>query len=149
MATKLYLKRHTLCPPNISSKLKASEMLEAGPLNFVGNVEANELLDSRVEVVVCDGEERENEGDVVLAAQFATPETVNFMTKEARGLVCLALTPERCEELGLDLVLGGHGLVRRTNASRVRIIYRQGNSASGHGLLHCRALHNRRILDQR
>jgi 3,4-dihydroxy 2-butanone 4-phosphate synthase/GTP cyclohydrolase II len=55
-------------------------------------------------VVVCDGEERENEGDVVLAAQFATPETVNFMTKEARGLVCLALTPERCEELGLDLM---------------------------------------------
>ncbi len=55
-------------------------------------------------VVVCDGEERENEGDVVLAAQFATPEAVNFMTKEARGLVCLALTPERCDELGLDLM---------------------------------------------
>jgi len=55
-------------------------------------------------VVVCDGEERENEGDVVLAAQFATPDAVNFMTKEARGLVCLALTPERCDELGLDLM---------------------------------------------
>jgi 3,4-dihydroxy 2-butanone 4-phosphate synthase / GTP cyclohydrolase II len=40
----------------------------------------------------------------VLAAQFATPESVNFMAKEARGLICLALTPERCDELGLDLM---------------------------------------------
>jgi 3,4-dihydroxy 2-butanone 4-phosphate synthase/GTP cyclohydrolase II len=55
-------------------------------------------------VVVCDGEERENEGDLVMAAQFATPEAVNFMAKEARGLICLALTPERCEQLGLKLM---------------------------------------------
>jgi 3,4-dihydroxy 2-butanone 4-phosphate synthase / GTP cyclohydrolase II len=55
-------------------------------------------------VVVCDGEERENEGDLVMAAQFATPEAVNFMAKEARGLVCLALTPERCRRLGLNLM---------------------------------------------
>jgi 3,4-dihydroxy 2-butanone 4-phosphate synthase / GTP cyclohydrolase II len=55
-------------------------------------------------VVICDGEDRENEGDLVMAAQFATPEAVNFMAKEARGLVCLALTPDRCDELGLDLM---------------------------------------------
>jgi 3,4-dihydroxy 2-butanone 4-phosphate synthase / GTP cyclohydrolase II len=55
-------------------------------------------------VVVCDDENRENEGDLVLAAQFVTPEAVNFMAKEGRGLVCLALTPERCDELGLDLM---------------------------------------------
>jgi 3,4-dihydroxy 2-butanone 4-phosphate synthase / GTP cyclohydrolase II len=55
-------------------------------------------------VVVCDGEDRENEGDLVLAAQFATPEAVNFMAKEARGLICLALTSDRCDELGLDLM---------------------------------------------
>jgi 3,4-dihydroxy 2-butanone 4-phosphate synthase/GTP cyclohydrolase II len=55
-------------------------------------------------VVVCDDENRENEGDLTLAAQFATPETVNFMAKEGRGLICLALTPERCNELGLDLM---------------------------------------------
>jgi 3,4-dihydroxy 2-butanone 4-phosphate synthase/GTP cyclohydrolase II len=55
-------------------------------------------------VVVCDDEDRENEGDLVLAAQFATPEAINFMAKEARGLICLALTPERCDELGLDLM---------------------------------------------
>jgi 3,4-dihydroxy 2-butanone 4-phosphate synthase / GTP cyclohydrolase II len=55
-------------------------------------------------VIVCDDEDRENEGDLTMAAQFATPETINFMAKEARGLICLALTPERCDELGLDLM---------------------------------------------
>src|SRR5256885_4506506 len=55
-------------------------------------------------VVVCDDESRENEGDLTMAAQFATPEAVNFMAKEARGLICLALTPERCDQLGLDLM---------------------------------------------
>jgi 3,4-dihydroxy 2-butanone 4-phosphate synthase/GTP cyclohydrolase II len=55
-------------------------------------------------VVVCDDEDRENEGDLTIAAQFVTPEAINFMAKEGRGLICLALTPERCEELGLDLI---------------------------------------------
>src|SRR5436305_4541210 len=55
-------------------------------------------------VVVCDDENRENEGDLTMAAQFVTPEAVNFMAKEGRGLICLALTPERCDELGLDLM---------------------------------------------
>jgi 3,4-dihydroxy 2-butanone 4-phosphate synthase/GTP cyclohydrolase II len=55
-------------------------------------------------VVVCDAEDRENEGDLTLAAQFATPEAINFMAKEGRGLICLALTPERCDDLGLDLM---------------------------------------------
>src|SRR5271169_1695294 len=55
-------------------------------------------------VVVCDDENRENEGDLTLAAQFATPEAINFMAKEGRGLICLSLTSERCDELGLDLM---------------------------------------------
>ena len=55
-------------------------------------------------VVVVDDENRENEGDLTIAAQFVTPEAINFMTKEGRGLICLALTPERCDELGLDLM---------------------------------------------
>ena len=55
-------------------------------------------------VVVCDAEDRENEGDLTLAAQFATPDAINFMAKEGRGLICLALPPERCDELGLDLM---------------------------------------------
>src|SRR5947207_623268 len=55
-------------------------------------------------VIVCDAEDRENEGDLTLAAQFATPEAVNFMAKEGRGLICLSLRPARCDELGLDLM---------------------------------------------
>src|SRR3954467_9911228 len=55
-------------------------------------------------VVVCDAEDRENEGDLTMAAQFVTPEAINFMAKEGRGLVCLALSPDRCDELGLDLM---------------------------------------------
>jgi 3,4-dihydroxy 2-butanone 4-phosphate synthase / GTP cyclohydrolase II len=52
-------------------------------------------------VVVVDDPDRENEGDLVVAAQFATPEAVNFMATHARGLICLCLTEERCDRLGL------------------------------------------------
>jgi 3,4-dihydroxy 2-butanone 4-phosphate synthase/GTP cyclohydrolase II len=52
-------------------------------------------------VVVCDDADRENEGDLTIAAQFVTPEAVNFMATHGRGLICLCLTPERCDELGL------------------------------------------------
>jgi 3,4-dihydroxy 2-butanone 4-phosphate synthase/GTP cyclohydrolase II len=55
-------------------------------------------------VVVCDDENRENEGDLTMAAQFVTPEAINFMATHGRGLICLSLTPDRCEELGLDLM---------------------------------------------
>jgi 3,4-dihydroxy 2-butanone 4-phosphate synthase/GTP cyclohydrolase II len=55
-------------------------------------------------IVVVDDEDRENEGDLVMAAQFATPDAINFMTRQAGGWICLALTPERCDELGLDLM---------------------------------------------
>lgn len=56
-------------------------------------------------VVVVDDEHRENEGDVICAAQFATPDLINFMAVEARGLICLALTPERLDELDLPLMV--------------------------------------------
>jgi 3,4-dihydroxy 2-butanone 4-phosphate synthase / GTP cyclohydrolase II len=52
-------------------------------------------------VVVVDAADRENEGDLTIAAQFATPEAVNFMATHARGLICLCLTEERCDELDL------------------------------------------------
>ena len=55
-------------------------------------------------VVVCDAEDRENEGDLTMAAQFCTPDAINFMATHGRGLICLALTGERCDELGLDLM---------------------------------------------
>jgi 3,4-dihydroxy 2-butanone 4-phosphate synthase/GTP cyclohydrolase II len=55
-------------------------------------------------IVVIDDEDRENEGDLVMAAQFVTPDAINFMTRQAGGWICLALTPERCDELGLELM---------------------------------------------
>ncbi len=56
-------------------------------------------------VVVVDDENRENEGDLICAAQFATPDTINFMAVEARGLICLAMTGERLDELDLPLMV--------------------------------------------
>src|SRR3954466_14737784 len=59
-----------------------------------------EIREGRM-VVVVDDEDRENEGDLTIAAQFATPEAINFMATHARGLVCLCLTEDRADELGL------------------------------------------------
>ena len=53
-------------------------------------------------VILVDEEDRENEGDVVLAAEFVTPEAINFMVKHARGLVCLTITEARARQLGLS-----------------------------------------------
>ena len=60
-------------------------------------------------IVVVDDENRENEGDVVCAAQFATPDMINFMAVEARGLICLAMTGDRLDELDLPLMVSGSG----------------------------------------
>lgn len=56
-------------------------------------------------VIVCDDENRENEGDLTLAAEKVTPEAINFMVKHGRGLVCLPMTEERCDELDLPLMV--------------------------------------------
>src|SRR3954468_15991123 len=55
-------------------------------------------------IVVVDDEDRENEGDLTMAAECVTPEAINFMATYGRGLICLALTPERCDALHLPLV---------------------------------------------
>src|SRR5438128_1688013 len=72
------------------------------PSDFATIEEAVEDIRAGKFVVVVDAPERENEGDLTIAAQFATPEAINFMAKEGRGLICLCLTEERCEELGLQ-----------------------------------------------
>ncbi|MGB5914171.1 MAG: 3,4-dihydroxy-2-butanone-4-phosphate synthase, partial [Phormidesmis sp.] len=56
-------------------------------------------------IVVVDDENRENEGDVICAAQFATPDLINFMAVEARGLICLAMTGDRLDDLDLPLMV--------------------------------------------
>ena len=63
--------------------------------------EALEDIRSGRFVVVVDDEDRENEGDLTIAAQFVTPEAITFMATHGRGLICLCLTPERCDELAL------------------------------------------------
>ena len=56
-------------------------------------------------IVLADAEDRENEGDLVMAADFVTPEAINFMATHARGLICLTLTEERCRQLDLPLMV--------------------------------------------
>lgn len=66
-------------------------------------------------VILVDEEDRENEGDLVLAAEFVTPEAINFMAKFGRGLVCLTLTEERCEQLALTMMTTRNGTSYGTN----------------------------------
>ena len=65
-------------------------------------------------VIVVDDEDRENEGDMICAAEMTTPEMVNFMVREARGLMCVPLTQERCDELGLDMMVSSNTSVHTT-----------------------------------
>src|SRR5512132_161390 len=78
-------------------------------------------------VVVVDDEDRENEGDLTIAAEFATSEAVNFMATHARGLICLCLTPERCRELDLRQMTDRNETPSRT-AFTVSIEAREGVS---------------------
>ena len=72
-----------------------------------------------------DDEDRENEGDLVIPAQMATPEKINFMARHGRGLICLAMTRTRVEELGLDLMSRNNG-TRHETAFTVSIEAREG-----------------------
>lgn len=73
-------------------------------------------------VVIVDAADRENEGDLVVAAQMATPDAVNFMAKHGRGLICLALTQQRARDLGLDFMV-------QTKAARERTAFTQSIEA--------------------
>ncbi|MEX0921137.1 MAG: 3,4-dihydroxy-2-butanone-4-phosphate synthase [Rhodovibrionaceae bacterium] len=75
--------------------------------------------------ILVDNEDRENEGDLVIPAQMATPEAINFMATHGRGLICLALTPERIEELGLPL-MAQKNASRHGTAFTVSIEAREG-----------------------
>ena len=66
-------------------------------------------------VILVDEEDRENEGDLVLAAEFVTPEAINFMARHGRGLICLTLTEERCDQLNLPLMTSRNGTSYGTN----------------------------------
>ena len=59
-------------------------------------------------IIVVDDEDRENEGDFVCAAEMVSPEIINFMATHGRGLICAPLIEDRCEQLGLDLMVGNN-----------------------------------------
>ncbi len=88
-------------------------------------------------IILVDAEERENEGDLVIPAQMATPDAINFMTKHGRGLVCLTLTPERAKQLHLELMSSSNRL-RHSTAFTVSIEAREGISTgiSAHDRAH-------------
>jgi 3,4-dihydroxy 2-butanone 4-phosphate synthase/GTP cyclohydrolase II len=76
--------------------------------------EAIEAIRNGEIIIVVDDEDRENEGDFVCAADWITPEIVNFFSKEGRGLICATLTEERCQELGLDLMVNDNTALHAT-----------------------------------
>ncbi len=78
-------------------------------------------------LIVVDDEDRENEGDLIMAAEKITPEAINFMSKYGRGMICLALTSRRCEELGLELMVGKNTALHGT-AFTITIDYRHGTT---------------------
>src|SRR5580765_7696015 len=65
-------------------------------------------------VIVVDDEDRENEGDFITAARNVTPEVINFMSKYGRGLICAPLIEERCDELGLELMVNNNTALHET-----------------------------------
>ena len=98
----------------------------AEPREPFASIEAalDDLREGRM-VIVCDDEDRENEGDLTMAAQFATAEKINFMAKEGRGLICLTLTPQRCGELDLP-PMTNHNEARLQTAFTVSVEAREG-----------------------
>ena len=66
-------------------------------------------------VVIVDDEDRENEGDLIMAAELVRPQDINFMVTHARGLVCLSLTRERCRQLGLPPMVRDNTSPHHTN----------------------------------
>ncbi|WP_128546700.1 bifunctional 3,4-dihydroxy-2-butanone-4-phosphate synthase/GTP cyclohydrolase II [Larkinella soli] len=72
-----------------------------------------DIRDGKI-IIVVDDEDRENEGDMICAAEKITPEMVNFMVREGRGLMCAPLTEDRCHELGLEMMVGNNTSVHTT-----------------------------------
>lgn len=89
-----------------------SEMTPSNSLNSI-NEAIEDIREGRI-VIVVDDEDRENEGDFICAAELVTPEIVNFMAKEGRGLICVPLPEERCNELELDMMVGHNTSLHET-----------------------------------
>ncbi|MDB9502054.1 bifunctional 3,4-dihydroxy-2-butanone-4-phosphate synthase/GTP cyclohydrolase II [Spirulina major CS-329] len=92
---------------HLYANVTPDSVLDLPPLSFQFDSIDAALADIKAgrSVVVVDDENRENEGDIICAAQFATPDMINFMAVEARGLICLAMTGERLDQLDLPLMV--------------------------------------------
>ena len=98
--------------PTADTLSRLEKLIQRGTTDVLVGTEAiiNEARNGRMFILV-DDEGRENEGDLVIPAQMATPDAINFMARHGRGLICLALTKDRAEQLGLEPMT-------RTNRSR-------------------------------
>src|SRR5271157_1848647 len=103
-----------------------AELKSAALSQYLSSIEEliEEARNGRMFILV-DDEDRENEGDLIIPAQFATPDAVNFMARHARGLICLALTGQRVQQLGLPLMSQLNG-TRHQTAFTVSIEARDG-----------------------
>jgi 3,4-dihydroxy 2-butanone 4-phosphate synthase/GTP cyclohydrolase II len=90
--------------------------------------EAIEAIRKGEIIFVVDDEDRENEGDMICASDLVTPEIINFMTKEARGLICQSLTEERCNQLGLGMMVGKNTATHETAFTVSVDLLGQGNT---------------------
>jgi 3,4-dihydroxy 2-butanone 4-phosphate synthase/GTP cyclohydrolase II len=100
--------------------LAAKDEIQSTPLATTAEL-VDEVRNGRM-VVLVDAEDRENEGDLIIPAQMATPDAVNFMARFGRGLICLAITSERADDLGLSEMV-------RSNKSRNRTAFTQSIEA--------------------
>ena len=103
--------------PTADTLGRLEKLIQRGTADVLVGTEAiiNEARNGRMFILV-DDESRENEGDLVIPAQMATPESINFMARHGRGLICLALTKERADQLGLEPMT-------RTNRSRMETAF--------------------------
>src|SRR6202163_4635399 len=93
--------------------LMIAEVAEAIQFDTIDDV-VNDIRTGRI-VIVTDDADRENEGDLVMAAEKVTPDAVNFMTKHGRGLICVPISNERAEQLGLQRMVAQNREMHRTD----------------------------------
>ena len=114
--------------PTADTLLRLEKLIKRGTTDVLVGAEAiiNEARNGRMFILV-DDDDRENEGDLVIPAQMATPDAVNFMARHGRGLICLALTKERADQLGLE-PMARNNRSRNETAFTVSIEAREGIS---------------------
>ncbi len=112
--------------PTAETLIKLEKFLASGAQGVLASAEQiiDEARNGRMFILV-DDDDRENEGDLVIPAQMATPDAINFMAKHGRGLICLALTRARVDQLGLEL-MSRHNETRHETAFTTSIEAREG-----------------------